>query len=358
LNKISNQKLKQIIVFDDDDISHVAKVMENGKLGVALVCEKDSNVLIGIVTDGDLRRYFMAALNSDVKFQDIYKKNPIVANKNRTKNNLLDIISNNKIKHLPVVDDLGIPVELIIINDNSIYNKIEATAVILVGGLGTRLRPLTDDIPKPMLNIGTKPILEMIIENLRKHNILDVVLSTHYKENAIREYFKTGEKFDMQIKYYYEKTPMGTAGCLKYIENLTENFILLNGDILTNIDHQSMLNYHLENDADITIASKKYTHTLPFGEIIPNKNDNLVSSITEKPSTDHIINAGVFIIKKEMSNLIPSGIKFDSTDLINSAIEKGFKVQLYNIDGYWIDIGTHQNYHKAVNDSKEGNLDL
>tara|TARA_A100001037_G_C15147153_1_gene636884 strand:- start:3139 stop:4215 length:1077 start_codon:yes stop_codon:yes gene_type:complete len=358
LNKISNEKLKQIIVFDDDDISHVAKVMEEGEIGVALVCDKNSNVLIGIVTDGDLRRYFITPMNADVKFQDIYKKKPVVANKNKTKKQFLDIITDNKIKHLPVVDDFGIPVELIISKDDSIYNKIESTAVILVGGLGTRLRPLTDEIPKPMLNIGTKPILEMIIENLRKHNISDIVLSTHYKENTIREYFKTGEQFDMQIKYYYEKNPMGTAGCLKYIENLTENFILLNGDILTNIDHRSMLNYHLENDADITIASKKYTHTLPFGEIITNKNDNLVSSIHEKPSTKHIINAGVFIIKKEMTNLIPYGVKFDSTDLINSVIEKGFKVQTYDIDGYWIDIGTHQNYYKAVNDSKEGNLDL
>ena len=144
----------------------------------------------------------------------------------------------------------------------------------------------------------------------------------------------------------------------KYIENLREDFILLNGDILTNIDHQSILTYHKENNADITIASKNYVHTLPFGEIILNKNDNLVSFINEKPSTDHIINAGIFIIKKQLTTLIPDGVKFDSTDLINLAIKKGLKVQTYNIDGYWIDIGTHQNYHKAVNDSKDGNLNL
>ena len=358
MNKIINEKLKEVIVFDNDNISHVAKVMENGGLGVALVCEKKSNKLIGIVTDGDLRRYFISLSKSDIKFQDIYKKNPIFVKSKESKKKIFDIMANNKIKHLPVVDELHIPKQLFISNDLYTHHYKDLTAVVLVGGLGTRLRPLTDEIPKPMLHIGTKPILEMIIENLRKHYILNVVLSTHYKEHAIREYFQNGEQFDVEINYFYEQTPMGTAGCLKHIENLSENFILLNGDILTNINHQLMFDYHLKNDADITIASKKYVHTLPFGEIILNKNDNLISSINEKPSTDHIINAGVFIIKKQITKFIPGGVKFDSTDLINLAIKKGLKVQIYNIDGYWIDIGTHQNYHKAVNDNQEDNLNL
>lgn len=220
-------------------------------------------------------------------------------------------------------------------------------AIILAGGQGTRLRPLTYSIPKPLLPIGRKPILEVIIERIREYDFRDIILSVQYKAELIRAYFRDGTNLNVKITYSQETRPLGTAGPIKLVEHLLDSqpFMVMNSDILTDLDFGRMYKAHLSNSAELTVATTVHAVTLPYGVV--DLRDGRIASIREKPTIDFLINAGIYIVSPSALDAIPAGKFFDMPDLIQTLISRGRKVETYLINGEWHDLGIMENYEKA-----------
>ena len=223
-------------------------------------------------------------------------------------------------------------------------------AVIMAGGKGTRLRPITFSIPKPLLPVGEKPILELIISRLCSLKINDITLAIGYGAELIKAYFGNGKKFNIKINYVHEKKSLGTAGPLKLIKNLKEPFLVMNGDIITKLNFLDLFSYHKKNNAAMTIAVKKYTNQLPFGTISFNKNN--VIDIEEKPTTNHLISTGIYILSPIAIRFIPVNTFFTIPDLIKALIKAKLNVIKYEFDEYWLAIEQLEQLEEASNNIK------
>ncbi len=226
-------------------------------------------------------------------------------------------------------------------------------AVILAGGKGTRLRPLTYSIPKPLMAVGRKPILEIIIERLRDHDFKDIILTVEYKAELIKAYFRDGSSLGVNIQYYQDGTFSGTAGPLKQVEHLLdgEPFVTMNGDLLTDVDLTKMYQTHTAESSELTMGTTSYSVTLPYGVV--DMQDDRIVSIREKPTLKFLINAGIYILSPSAIDIVPADEPFDMPDLIQSLVDLDRKVGTYFIGGEWQDLGTMENYEKANDDALE-----
>ena len=220
-------------------------------------------------------------------------------------------------------------------------------AVIMAGGKGTRLRPVTFSIPKPLLPVGEKPILELIIKRLCSLKINDVTIAVGYGAELIKAYFGNGKKFNIKIHYVYEEKALGTAGPLKRIKNLKEPFLVMNGDIITELNFLDLFNYHKKNNAVMTIAVKKYTSQLPFGTI--SFDENNIIDIEEKPTTVHLISTGIYILDPVALKFIPANTFFTIPDLVKAFIKAKLNVIKYEFDEYWLAIDKMEQLEEANN---------
>jgi NDP-sugar pyrophosphorylase family protein len=218
-------------------------------------------------------------------------------------------------------------------------------AVIMVGGEGKRLRPFTHCIPKPLLPVGEKPILQITIEQLKQHGIREIYLVTCYGKELIKAYFQNGEKYGVTINYVHEVSPLGTAGGLHYIKGQMEKpFLVMNGDLLTTLNYTNLYRFHSENDADITVVTKKYDIQVPYGVVKMKGSD--IKGIQEKPQFCHYINTGIYLLSERTLELIQDG-RMDMTELITRCIKSGSKVMSYELLGDWVDIGEIEDYTHA-----------
>ena len=216
----------------------------------------------------------------------------------------------------------------------------------MAGGLGTRLSPLTDSIPKPMLHVGKKPILETIIENFAKYGYRDVVLSVSYKSHVIEEHFGDGEAFGVKISYVHETKRMGTAGALSLMrDQLSEPFFVMNADLLTNVNFEHLHDYHESNNAMATMAVREYDFQVPYGVV--NISDSQITSIEEKPTHKFYVSGGIYMLNPASLDLIPNDQFFDMPSLFESMIARGANALSFPIREYWLDIGRMSDYEKA-----------
>lgn len=222
-------------------------------------------------------------------------------------------------------------------------------AVILAGGKGTRLAPYTTIFPKPMLPIGDKPILEIIIKQLAYYGFKDIVLSVGYLAELIQAYFQNNHKFseEVRLSYVREEQPLGTAGSLSLIPNLTEPFLVMNGDVLTTLDYRKLIEFHKKNKGIVTIAMHKREVKIDFGVISTNGRDELIG-YDEKPALNYLVSMGVYVFEPKVLKYIEPNKKLDFPDLIKILLAAGEKVQGYSNDDYWLDIGRHDDYAEAV----------
>lgn len=223
--------------------------------------------------------------------------------------------------------------------------------VIMAGGQGTRLRPFTFSIPKPLLPIGEKPILELIIRRLHSFKLNDIILAVGYGAELIKAYFGNGSKFDVRIKYIHEKKMLGTAAPLKMIDNLKEPFLVMNGDILTKLNFLDMLEYHKKHNAIMTIAAKTYTDQLPFGTL--STDGNIVKDIKEKPTYEYLVSTGIYILNPLAISYIPEDTFFTMPDLVKTLIKKGKKVITYRFEEYWLAIERLEQLEEAATSIKD-----
>jgi NDP-sugar pyrophosphorylase family protein len=227
-------------------------------------------------------------------------------------------------------------------------------AAILCGGEGTRLRPLTYAVPKPLLPLGAKPILEITIGRMRDQGFRTFFLMVNYKADMIKSYFGTGSNFGVEIRYYEEKERRGTAGPLFQLKGEVESpIVVLNADLLTGLNYRSLMKFHNDKDADLTVALKKFQRKMEYG-IVDVDGDSMVLGLQEKPMLSYLVNSGIYVVSPSAMELVPESGVFPMTTLINEALKSGLRVVGYEFADSWRDIGRMDDYMKAVSDLENG----
>ena len=326
--------------------------------GIALVLD-DERHLIGTVTDGDIRRAILAGMDLDLSIRELldlrqpsFATGAITAPLGTDDTTLLHLMTENTVRHIPLVDEQGCVAGISFLTELVKEYELPLRALVMAGGQGSRLRPLTEELPKPMLPVGDKPLLQLIVEQLKQAGIRQVNVATHYKGEVIAEHFKNGAAFGVDIRYVKEDQPLGTAGALSLLEEVDEQLLVMNGDILTRVDFRELLHFHRDHKADLTVCVRQYEFNVPYG-VIDTDGVN-VKGISEKPVVRQFINAGIYLLNPQVRQLIPNGQPYDIPDLIERLINDGRTVVCFPIREYWLDIGKVDQYDQAKADIAAG----
>lgn len=309
---------------------------------MTLFATDPTGMILGSVTDGDIRRALIGGHELSDKVECVMNRDFLHAN---VGDDLSIIMADGRKRHIelmPVMDN-GRPVEFIDLRVTHAMLPLEA--VLMAGGRGERLRPLTDDIPKPLLPVGDKPIIDYNIEELEACGIRKIFVTVNYKGEMIREHF-ANRKGRAAVECITEPKRLGTFGSLAYIESISsDNIIVMNSDLLSSIDFEGMYIHHLKTKSDFTIASVPYAVSVPFA--IMRMKGQRVKSLEEKPTYNYFANGGVYILKTELIGQISKGEYLDAPDFIMDLINKGCNVGAFPINGTWVDIGSPDDYRMA-----------
>jgi dTDP-glucose pyrophosphorylase/CBS domain-containing protein len=353
LEATAQKRLESVAILPTASIAEAIARLDKAGTGALVLCTND-RALCGLLTDGDIRRAILQGKPMDAPCDSIASRKPMVAPRSIPTGEALYLMNQHDINHLPVVDAENRVVEFLLRKDLVADVRLDLSAVIMAGGFGKRLLPLTQSVPKPMLPVGDRPLLELTIEQLRRSGIRDVNLTTHYLPESIVNHFGDGEGFGVRLNYLKEDHPMGTAGGLKQMKRPVGPFLVINGDILTGVPFQEMLAYHRKYGAVLTVGVRKYDMQVPFGVV--ECEDVRITKLQEKPLLSFFINAGTYLLEPSACDYIPEGRPFDMTDLIQKLIEAGRPVVSFPIMEYWLDVGRHEDYQKAQEDVLKGRI--
>lgn len=336
--------IEKIKIFTTSTIEKSLSVIDSGAVKIALVVD-NGDKLLGTLTDGDIRRGLLRKKTLNDTIEDIYFKSPVTAKKGSSRKELLRLCSINKISQVPIIHDHKV-IDLFITDDELSKKEHENNVILMVGGLGARLRPLTEKTPKPMLNVGDKPILQTIVKGFVNSGFTNITMCLGYKANLIQDYFQDGSDFGASIKYVIEEKRMGTAGALTLLKkSLNKPFFVMNGDLLTNINFEKMLDFHELNNSQATMGVREYDIEVPYGVV--NLNNEIITSIEEKPVHSFFVNAGVYLLEPDCINLIPNDEFYDMPSLFEKLIKNNKKTISFPLKEYWLDIGRVVDYEKA-----------
>ena len=344
-------KLSDLFVDKNSSGIEAINAINNTKAYIALVVD-ENNKLIGTITDGDIRRGLLNGNKIDSNVQNFMHRNfQSIKDSDLSNLNIEKIIEEN-IMPLPILDSGGRVKELL--QKDELMRRLKppvSTVVIMAGGKGKRLLPFTSDCPKPMIRINGKPMLEIILEKCINSGCDNFYISLNYLKEKILNYFGDGKKWGVKINYLFEEEPLGTAGSLKLIpeyNNIKDSILVLNGDIITNLNFNLIAEFHKKHNADITIAAKNNSYTIPFGVL--NTSGVQLEKIIEKPTYHFLVSAGIYLIKPFILDFIKDKNYNDMPDLINLAKEKNLKVVTFPIYEYWLDVGKPETLEQACHD--------
>jgi dTDP-glucose pyrophosphorylase/predicted transcriptional regulator len=349
----ASQRIDKVVIPPTASIAEAIARLDKAGTGALILCSRGRE-LSGLLTDGDIRRAILRGISLETPCETISSAKPMTALHSISPEEALQLMNQHDINHLPVVDSEGNIVEFLLRRDLVTEKQLGLSAVIMAGGFGKRLLPLTEQVPKPMLPVGDRPLLELTIQKLRGSGIRQVNLTTHYLPERISDHFGNGEDFGVKLEYFREDHPLGTAGGLKLLDRPDGPLLVMNGDILTGVSFQEMFDYHRKHAAEITVGVRKYEVKVPFGVV--ECEDVRVKQLQEKPSLNFFINAGMYLLEPSAWDLIPEGRHFDMTDLIQQLLDMGRPVVSFPIMEYWLDIGQPSDYERAQDDYKNGRL--
>ena len=353
MNQRTSPDLARVIVAPDLPICEAMAQLDAAGTGALLLCEADGK-LVGSMTDGDIRRAILRGDPLTGPCSTIASLKPHTIEEPYTRAAALQYMVAVDINHLPVVDGAGRVQAFLMRRDLAPEEGLGISAVVMAGGFGMRLRPLTQTVPKPMLPIGNSPLLERTILQLRNGGIHDINLTTYYLPDTIIDHFGDGRKFGVQISYHQETHPRGTAGGLRGLKPASDTLLVMNGDILTSVPFQALVAFHRFHHADMTIGVRSYDIDVPYGVVECDGID--VVGLREKPKLNFFINAGTYLLNTKMLEFIPEGQRFDMTDLIQVLLQGGLKLVTFPIREYWLDIGCPEDYDKAQEDARTGRI--
>ena len=334
-----------ILIDKNTTLLETMKIIDDSTLQFAVVVD-DANYLLGTVTDGDIRRGILRGEGLDVPIKQVMNPSPITASIENSYSDYLNLLKKHKLKQLPIVDMDNRIVDIIFADEDPVAKSNGNSVILMAGGLGTRLRPLTENIPKPMLNVGDKPILETIIEGFKRYGFTNFILSVNYKKEIIQNYFQDGSALGVSITYIEEEKRMGTAGPLSLLKKKpTSPFFVMNGDLLTQVNFEQLLRFHEDTDAVATMCVREYEHQIPYG-VIETDGQQLIS-IKEKPLQRSFVNAGIYVLSPEILDYIPQNEFYDMPDLFKRLMENQRNVSVFPVREYWLDIGHIADFERA-----------
>jgi dTDP-glucose pyrophosphorylase len=331
------------------------RVSKTGK-GLALAVDEERR-LLGIATDGDLRKAILRGVSLDATIEAALNRTPVVVRSDVTAADALALMRQRSFRHLPVVDERGRVVELLLLDELlAPPTPLKIPAVIMAGGEGKRLRPLTEATPKPLLRVGGKPLVEILIEHLRQCGVTDVIVALHHKSEMIRDHLGDGSRLGLRLTYVEEPRPLGTMGALTLVrERLEPGALVVNADILTKCNFRAMWEFHRrQGPPAMTVGVSLHQVEIPYGEFT--LRGDRVLDVDEKPRKEYPINTGIYVLEPTAIDLIPAGVYFDATDLIHALLGAGRPVAAYAIREYWLDVGRQFDFEKANRDVAEGLL--
>ena len=339
-------KWKGILLNPLDTLKTAIQILHSGGLRIALVVDSN-NKLLGTVTDGDIRRSLIKHVTMDCAIKEVMNDSPITALESDSPDLVMSMMRDKSLLHIPLVSKDGILVGLEVLHHMLENKKYDNPVFLMAGGFGTRLQPLTEKKPKPLLSVGSRPILETIISQFIDAGFYNFYISTHYKAEMIRNHFGDGSDWGVNIKYLHEDSPLGTAGALGLLsDNFTKlPIIMMNGDLLTKINFERLLDFHHEQGNIATMCIREYDFQVPYG-VVSIKNQ-CIFSIEEKPVQKFFVNAGIYVIEPKLINSIDGNTYIDMTNLLENQIEKGECVSAFPIHEYWLDIGMKNEYEQA-----------
>ena len=333
---------KKILVSPNDTLRSVLKTIDQEALKLAIVVD-ESNYLLGTVSDGDLRRAILNNTSLDELVSTIMHRNPTTADFGTSRKSLLELIENKELLAIPILDNKKV-VGLETLHGLLHKVKYENPVFLMAGGFGTRLKPLTDTCPKPLLKVGERPILETVILSFIQSGFTNFYISTHYLPEMIKEALGTGERWGVSIKYIHEDTPLGTGGALGLLPDLPDlPVIVMNGDVLTTINFEKLLSFHNKQRASATMCVREFEYQVPFGVV--EAEDLKITGLVEKPTYRFHVNAGIYVVNQSVISSVTKNEYIDMPTLFESFIGKD--VYVYPFHDYWLDIGRMDDYKKA-----------
>jgi dTDP-glucose pyrophosphorylase len=318
---------------------------------IALIVDGDRR-LLGLLSDGDARRAFLRGMVLSDTVEGAMHKNPTCAKAGDDRYSILTVMRSRGLQQLPIVDQDNVVVGLEVVSDFLALPTREQWVVVMAGGLGTRLEALTRDTPKPMLKVGSRPLLETVLRAYSDQGFRKFYLAVNYKAEQIEAHFGDGSQFGVHIRYLREEQPLGTAGALSLIrETVSQPWIVTNADLLTKENFGAMVDKHVLSGADATMAVREYEMQVPFGVV--RERDGTIESIEEKPVARYVISAGMYVLSENVLTLVPQGQRFDMPALFDLMVRNGMRTRCHYIDGYWLDIGRVPDYERAKVDFAE-----
>jgi dTDP-glucose pyrophosphorylase len=343
---------RSALVVSQATVEIAAEVLTNSSMRIVLVVDKHDR-LLGTVTDGDIRRALMGGISMKTAVDEIMQKNPVTVDSGDDRKTVLQLMRQKDILQVPVLDESQRVVGLEVMQDFVYGAPRENPVLLMAGGFGKRLHPLTKGLPKPLLTVGDKPILETIVEQLSEAGFSQFFMAVHYKAELLRAHFGDGSNWGITIRYLEEEEPLGTAGALSLLsaEPIQKPVLVMNGDLLTRLDFNQLLDYHDAHDGVATICVREHEIRIPYGVV--QAVGIRVEDITEKPVKKLFINAGIYVLDPDIVKGRSRVLAGDMPDLLRETIKTGEQVNMFPIHEYWLDIGRVEEYRQAQIDVTE-----
>ena len=345
--------MKENILNLKSTLLEAIQLIDRADIKVALVLDTEKK-LCGVVTDGDIRRSLLRGMKLQSPIKNIMNSNPKTVLEDTPQEEMIQFMRKEDLLYLPVLNTQREVQNLFTLKELHSSISKDNWVILMAGGAGKRLLPLTQNTPKPLLQVGNKPILETILKNFIESGYKNFFLSINYQGQKIQNHFGDGNKLGngVRIEYLKEEQALGTAGSLSLLKERPQKpFIVMNGDLLTKVDFEHLLDFHLENQADVTLCIKEYQFSIPFGVV--NLQDIQVRSLYEKPIQTHWINGGIYVLSPELLDKIAKNTYLDMTTLLKNLLSQNKKVCAFPIREYWLDIGQPQDFIKADGDYTE-----
>ena len=335
---------KDVVVSDQASFGETLKKMNHHNKSITLVADKN-NRLRGILTDGDIRKAILNGVTPKDNVRNVMNKTPFCLTPGYADGEMVRIMMEQNVYHLPIVDEQK-TLKGIVFKQTFVQQKVLlCPVVIMAGGLGSRLLPLTEDKPKPLLEVAGKPMIVHILEKFRDEGAKDFFICVNYKSTMIEDYLGDGSNYRVRINCINETERLGTSGALSLLPEISSPFFVTNADVLASVNFKAMYQFHLDNESVLTMAIKKIQFDVPYGTV--SLEHNRIVDLSEKPSVENYVNAGIYVIDNQCIKEIPTNQQCDMTEFISYLLSKNKKISGYLINGDWTDIGQLKDYWSA-----------
>ena len=339
--------IRDLCVSPETKVMEILKAIDragSGSTKAALIVNEEGK-LLGLINDGDIRRALLKKSSLDQCAKEIMNDSFVSVHESATRSSVLDIMRSRCINLIPALNNEGRVVGLHSLRDFVNAKEVPNVAVVMAGGRGTRLHPLTENVPKPMVRVAGTPILEHIVHHLVGSGIKKIFLSVNYMADMIQQYFEDGTNFGCSIEYLVEDKPLGTAGALSLLPKINEDFLLMNGDLITQFDFRAILEKHQSQKNTVTVGVRDYLVKIPYG-VLQTEGD-LVVDVKEKPQIHNLVNAAVYILSPSILERVPVGKPYLATEIIENCLADNDRVGYHLLEEDWIDIGEHEQLSNA-----------